>query len=154
MGEIFGGISVDLPHFPAHKILAISPWMWENVRKAPERFNTCENCNENIALVDAFMKEFKHGTELGTKGNHQSDAFPKGNHGGYGGDYASATGTEAAGGNAVLAGTESPGDNIGYYRAGFVFNSEGGVMEVGVHHGKGNEGKWNGSCKADSPGLA
>ncbi len=63
-------------------------------------------------------------------------------------------GTEAAGDNAVLAGTESPGDNIGYYRAGFVFNSEGGVMEVSVHHGKGNEGKWNGSCKADSPGLA
>lgn len=27
-------------------------------------------------------------------------------------------------------------------------------MEVSVHHGKGNEGKWNGSCKADSPGLA
>ena len=36
MGEILGRISVDQPPFPAHKILAISPWMWENVRKAPE----------------------------------------------------------------------------------------------------------------------
>lgn len=65
-----GGISVDLPHFPAHKILAISLWMWENVRKAPERFNTGEDCNEDIALVHAFMEDFKNGAEPDTKGNH------------------------------------------------------------------------------------
>lgn len=65
-----GMISVDQPHFPAHKMLAISPGMWENVREAPERFNTCEDCNENIALVHAFMEDFKNGAEPGTKGNH------------------------------------------------------------------------------------
>lgn len=86
--------------------------------------------NENIALVDAFMEEFKNGTELGTKGNHQPDAFSKGNHGGYSGDYASVTGTEAAGGNAVLAGAESAGDNVRDYWESLGFNSEEELIEA------------------------
>ena len=65
-----GGISVDRPHFPAHKMLAISPRMWENGMEASERFNTGEDCNENIALVHAFMEDFKNGAEPDTKGNH------------------------------------------------------------------------------------
>ena len=86
--------------------------------------------NENIALVKAFMEEFKNGTELGTKGNHQLDAFSKGNHGGYSGDYASVTGTEAAGGNAVLAGAESTGDYVRDYWEGLGFNSEEELIEA------------------------
>lgn len=82
------------------------------------------------AVVDTFTEEFKYGTELGTKGDHRYDAFPRRNLGGYGGDYAAATGTEATAGNAVLAGAESAGDNFGYYWESVGFNSEEELIEA------------------------
>lgn len=86
--------------------------------------------NKDIALIDDFTEEFKYGTELGTKGDHRYDAFSRRNLGGYGGDYVAATETEAAGGNAVLAGAESEGDNFGYYWESVGFNSEEELIEA------------------------